>query len=150
MFSSHESLSSFGKLRLTGASGTETERYMSSDTRLNERRERGTHREGDGALRRRFCVGCLVPAFVGTGWCWLCKGDTELLPRGEEDEEDMEETEPLLCEMVGDRARKEFSGDCATGEVCPEVSSHDEGESEDDFGGEEIAMFTGLSAQRLT
>lgn len=56
-FSSHESRSSLGRFRLTGASGTETERYMYSDMRLKLSRDMGTHREGEGDRLLCFCAG---------------------------------------------------------------------------------------------
>lgn len=119
---------------------------MSSDERLKERRERGTHREGDGARLRRFCVLPALGAPVGTEW-WTCRGDMELLPREEEhDDEETEEMDPRLCETLGERV-KECSGDWEMGDVWGDVSS-DEGES--DLGGEQTVMLTGLRAQRLT
>lgn len=144
-FSSHESRSSIGRFRLTGASGTETERHISSDTRLKLSRDAGTHREGDGALLLRFCAGGCFVVVVAVDPVVAKRGDTELLPREDEDEE-TEETDPLFPdEPKGLPWASGCCGDVEVGEVR-EVSS----ESDEDFGGEEAVMFTGLRAQRLT
>lgn len=43
-------------LRFTGANGTGVAFFDSGGVRLNVSSEGGTHRDGEGARRRRFCM----------------------------------------------------------------------------------------------
>lgn len=63
-FSSHESRSSTGKLGRTGGKGTVVAFLASGGERLNDKREGGIQRDGEGALRRRFGT---LGSFLG-GW----------------------------------------------------------------------------------
>lgn len=75
------------------------------------------------------------------------RGDMELLPREDEEHDETEETDPLFPdEPKGLPCASDLSGEVEVGEGRGEVSS----DSEDDLGGEQTVMFTGLRAQRLT
>lgn len=105
----------------------------------------GTHREGEGVRLLRFCGGGCFPVvdpLVGK------RGDMELLPREDEEHDDTEETDPLFPpdEPKGLPCASDLSGEVEVGDGRGEVSS----DSDDDLGGEQAVMFTGLRAQRLT
>lgn len=103
----------------------------------------GTHREGEGARLLRFCAGCFVVVELLVGK----RGDMELLPREGDEDDETEETDPLFPdEAKGLPWASDCSGDVEVGDVRGEVSS----ESDDDLGGEQAVIFTGLRAQRLT
>jgi len=149
MFSSHESRSSFGMCLRTGGRGTLVTRYESSESRLKFRSVGGTHCDGEGARRLRFCRASLDEVAL-------------LLPLGDTTGDAVD-----VVDVVGDgteyssfvgistETRVRFEGDL--GDIVGEIELDADvviavvGVAEFDCTGEfELGEFTGFKMQRLT